>query len=275
MGCSRALGIISMNISTHYFNHGSTYAAKGACFIGSCFSCLETLIIKPCFCLQRGSPTFDLQDVLKKNIVKRRQAVPFILVIWSCICKWGCLWFMCAVFAATPRCYDAKAFSRINVMKASNTCPSQIKVHYFWSDCFLCERKKEISCCNLIITEARGCCLTCHVLFTLSQSAAWLLASRLLGRWPATAEEIRQKPIWLHPLRCSMQVVAGLWWVDHISVEIHESCCLLHTVLFTIEAYVSHSKLWLVHACCFREGLWEHIKRTYYLSAFTVFFLLT
>lgn len=34
---------------------------------------------------------------------------------------------MCAVFAATPRCYDAKAFSRINVTKFSKAGPSQIK----------------------------------------------------------------------------------------------------------------------------------------------------
>lgn len=69
MGCSRALGIISMNISAHYFNHGSAYTRKGAWFICSCFSGPKILIIKA-HAVCNEVPTFDLQ-VLLKNIVKK------------------------------------------------------------------------------------------------------------------------------------------------------------------------------------------------------------
>lgn len=58
-----------MNISAHYFNHDSTYAGEGACFIGSCFNRPKTPIIKPhAVCVEVS--TFDLQDLLK-NIVKK------------------------------------------------------------------------------------------------------------------------------------------------------------------------------------------------------------
>lgn len=58
-----------MNISAHYFNHGSAYARRGLGLLHSCFSGPKILIIKPhAVCYE--VPTFDLQ-VLLKNIVKK------------------------------------------------------------------------------------------------------------------------------------------------------------------------------------------------------------
>lgn len=123
-----------------------------------------------------------------------------------------------AAAAAAPCCSDAIGFNRANIIGPLQSMPlvsliNLLSVAWFFSSrCFPLINKW-----LLWADHHWGVCASSNlpVFLSLSQSAAWLLAPWLLGGWPATEAAICQKPFWLHPLKCHMQVTAGIRWVHH------------------------------------------------------------